>query len=138
MLTTQQITDTLKDMRYFCGVFPINRLSFVLLPKPGAVIINLDDSYNPGSHWVSVYITEKSEGYYFDSFGRHPPAAIQAFIERNTKNWTWNREVYQADDSTYCGYYCILFVLYGQKLYKLLQPCMTDYNEKIINTIFCL
>ena len=138
MLNTLQISEILRYIRTFFGVYAINRLPFVLLSKPGAIIINLDASYNPGSHWVCVYLSGAGEGYYFDSFGRPPPALIQSFIERNSRSWTWNHRIYQAEDSTYCGYYCILFALYGPKLYNVLRPCMTRYNESIIKKVFNL
>ena len=138
MLTTANINEILFNIRHFFGVYSLDRLPFVLLPKPGAVIINLDASYLPGSHWVCLYFTKEGKGYYFDSFGRHPPAHIQAFIERNTKDWEWNRRIYQSEDSTYCGFYCILFVLLGPKFYNIFQPCATSYNENLIKRIFFL
>ena len=138
MLTTSEIHETLIDIRHFFGVYAIDRLPFVLLPKPGAVIVNLDASYLPGSHWVCLYFTRDGKGFYFDSFGRHPPAQIQSFLERNTRNWTWNRRIYQAEDSSYCGYYCILFVLLGPRFYNIFQPCTTSYNQNLIKRIFFL
>ena len=138
MLSTEDLYDYLRYIRHFFGVYAINRLPFVLLPKPGSIIVNLDASYHPGSHWVCLYFTAEGKGHYFDSFGRHPPAQIQAFIERNTKDWTWNREIYQAEDSKLCGYYCILFALFGPRSLNILRPCMAAYNEDLIKRIFFL
>ena len=70
-------TDLLKYVKvlkipYFRGVFMRN-----LLPRNGpltneSAIINLDDKYGPGTHWVA-YRNRKNSVLYFDSFGNLKP-----------------------------------------------------------------
>ena len=106
MLNTRDLERYLDKMPSFYGVFSIDRLPFVLLPRPSSLIINLDPSYKPGSHWVCCIFKEKS-AIYFDSFGRYPPPMVETFIERNEKNWMSSEKIYQSERSMLCGYYCI-------------------------------
>lgn len=77
------------------------------LPKrynlPLYLVVNLDDSSEPGSHWTSVFIDEKKRGIYFDSFGQYPPAEIENFLKMMTDSFEFSNVQIQAFDSTSCG-----------------------------------
>ena len=48
--------------------------------KNGAYMINLDEYCNMGTHWIALYVNNKSATY-FDSFGvEHIPKEIKKFI----------------------------------------------------------
>ena len=48
--------------------------------KKGAYVINLDEYRNIGTHWVALYVNNKTM-IYFDSFGvEHIPKEIMKFI----------------------------------------------------------
>ena len=48
--------------------------------KNGAYVINLDEYRNIGTHWVALYVNNKTL-IYFDSFGvEHIPKEIMKFI----------------------------------------------------------
>ena len=83
-----------------------------------ACIINLDEHYDTGTHWVAVWVNNNNNASYFDSFGvEHIPKEIKAFI--NNKNIITNIFRIQACDSIMCGYFCIGFIdfmLAGKKL----------------------
>ena len=52
--------------------------------KDGADVINLDEYSDIGTHWVALYVNNKTVTY-FDSFGvEHIPKEIKKFI--NNKN----------------------------------------------------
>ena len=52
--------------------------------KNGAYVINLDEYSDIGTHWVSLYVNNKTVAY-FDSFGvEHVPKGMEKFI--NNKN----------------------------------------------------
>ena len=77
--------------------------------KDGAYVINLDEYFNIGTHWVALYVENNNNVIYFDSFGvEHIPKEIKAFI--NNKNITTNIFRIQAYDSIMCGYFCIGFI----------------------------
>ena len=76
--------------------------------KNGAYVINLDEHRNIESHWVALYINNKTI-IYFDSFGaEHIPKEIMKFI--GNKNIIKNIFRIQAYDSIMCGYFCIGFI----------------------------
>ncbi len=71
-------------------VLRINNINFDELINKGktkiGLIINLDEHWKDGSHWVSLYTDlEKNQIYYFDSTGRNPPKKTRKFINRITK-----------------------------------------------------
>ena len=48
--------------------------------KDEAYVINLDEYYDIGTHWVALYV-QNNDVTYFDSFGvEHIPKEIKAFI----------------------------------------------------------
>ena len=106
--------------------------------KDGAYIINLDEYSDIGSHWVALYVNNKTVTY-FDSFGvEHIPKEIKKFI--GNKNIIANIFRIQAYDSIMCGYICIRFIDFmfnGNSLTdftKLFLP--NDFKksvEKILN-----
>ena len=106
--------------------------------KDGAYIINLDEYSDIGTHWVALYVNNKTVTY-FDSFGvEHIPKEIKKFI--GNKNIIANIFKIQAYDSVMCGYICIRFIDFmfnGNSLTdftKLFLP--NDFKksvEKILN-----
>ena len=90
----------------FNGVFSRDNLLNSI--KNGAYVINLDEYYDIGTHWVELYVNSKTVTY-FDSFGvEHIPKEIMKFIAR--KKIIANIYRIQAYDSIMCGYFCIGFI----------------------------
>lgn len=63
----------------------INTITFEQLVKNGidriGMVINLDEHYKSGSHWVALYIQfSKRKIYFFDSVGKKPRLRIKKFI----------------------------------------------------------
>ena len=53
--------------------------------KNGAYVINIDEYHDIGTHWVALYVNNKTVTY-FDSFGvEHIPKEIMKFIENKKK-----------------------------------------------------
>ena len=70
----------------FNGVFSRDNLPNTI--KNDAYVINLDEYHDIGTHWVSLYVNNKTVTY-FDSFGvEHIPKEIIKFI--NNKNIATN------------------------------------------------
>ena len=78
-LTKFEIQEYYQNEPRFNGVFsrdnmPINNI------KNGAYVINLDEYHDIGTHWVALYVNDKTATY-FDSFGvEHIPREIMKFI----------------------------------------------------------
>ena len=139
MLTTIDLNQAMKKDRDFYGVFPQNRLPIVLMPKPFKIIVNLDESWKPGSHWVAIYSQKHGPTVYFDSFGRPPTPVIETFIERNSPDgWFYTREKLQGDLSTLCGLYCIMFLNYCPRITYFLskfKDCDNFNDYKLIKNL---
>ena len=104
--------------------------------KNGAYVINLDEYYDIGTHWVALYVNNKII-IYFDSFGvEHVPKEIIKFIVR--KKIITNIYRIQAYDPIMCGYFCIgfmNFIFNGKSLIdytNLFSPNDFNKNDNII------
>ena len=68
----------------FNGVFSRDNLRNTI--KNGASIINLDEYHDIGTHWVTLYVNNKTATY-FDSFGvEQIPEEIMKFIGSNEQS----------------------------------------------------
>ena len=77
------------------------------------MIINLQNSYEPGSHWIALKrINNKI--YIFDSFGI---GYLPVIIFKIFKNFKIIANIYRIQDitSNLCGMFCVLFILYNVK-----------------------
>ena len=90
--------------------------------KNGAYVINLDEHHDIGTHWVTLYVNNKTVTY-FDSFGvEHIPREIMKFIDN--KKIITNIFRIQAYDSIMCGYFCI-----GLINFMFNGNSLTDYTS---------
>ena len=116
----------------FEGVFPCD-----IQPKcklnTFSVIFNTGDSNSKGEHFIAIYANSKYL-YYFDSFGEQPnDSNIIKFIKENIKNRkfiTFNQKI-QSDQSNFCGFYCIAFLLAkDRKIYYKFKQIFNTNNLK--------
>lgn len=94
---------------YFEGTFPCDQLPH---PKafPSAMIANLDDSSQPGSHWVALFFQNANKVYYFDPFGEPPPPGpLSAYLSQFGKVIR-NRCIFQPNDSIACGAFTVFLI----------------------------
>jgi hypothetical protein len=106
-------------------VLGISNLKFNEIEKKGkhklGMVINLDEHYKSGSHWVSLFSDlEKGQIYFSDSYGRKPEKRISNFMNRikehlETSNidnidMKYNQTQHQKGNSE-CGVYSINFIL---------------------------
>ena len=105
-LTNFEIQEYYQNEPRFNGVSSRDNLPNTI--KNGAYVINLDEYRNIGTHWVALYVNNKTI-IYFDSFGvEHTPKEIMKFINR--KNIITNIYRIQAYDKIMCGYFCLGFI----------------------------
>ena len=138
-LTTIDIETYMRKYSEFRGVYAIDKLPFEIFCKPFGIIMNLDPSWKPGSHWTALFVPDIGPAIYFDSFGLGPPNPIFIYLLRNsTKNgFEFNKSIFQGDLSIKCGHYCVLFLESCFQKYKLpLFECKTHLNEFIIKNIY--
>ena len=142
-METTDIEETITRNRIasknFGGVFPVNRVPFKqnrLLDEVFFIINNQPAGYR-GQHWLVVRLTrskhsEPSE--FFDPFG-YPPShynpSITNMLILNGPSFIQNNKHIQDQLSDYCGYYCMLYILYRSMNYS-----MSNFLEMFSETNF--
>ena len=115
-MTNFEIQEYYENELRFNGVFSRDNLPNTI--KNGAYVINLDEYRDIGTHWVALYINNKTITC-FDSFEvEHIPNEIIKYIgnkqsssaKLRNKNIITNIYRIQAYDSIMCGYFCIGFM----------------------------
>ena len=83
------------------------------LPPISLYICNLDNSNEPGSHWVVIEFNRYSgKTMYFDPYG-FPPIhedIINKLIQQSS-SLMWNNVQLQDTNTTVCGQYCTIYCL---------------------------
>ena len=128
-LTNFEIQEYYQNEPRFNGVFSRDNLPNNIRPKRlgsavknGTYVINLDEYHDIGTHWVALYVNNKTT-IYFDSFGvEHIPKQIMKFINR--KKLITNIYRIQAYASIMCGYFCIGFINF-----MFIGKSLTDYTN---------
>ena len=144
-LTNFEIQAYYQNEPRFDGVFSRDNLPNTI--KNGAYVINLDEYRDIGTHWVALYVNNKTVTY-FDSFGvEHIPRKIIKFIESgfpDNKNMITNIYRIQPYDSIIYGYFCIGFINFmfnGNSLTyytNLFSPNDFKKNDDILLKYFSL
>ena len=139
-LTNFEIQEYYQNEPKFNGVFIRDNLGSAA--KNGAYVINLDEYHDIGTHWVVLYVNNKTITY-FDSFGvEHIPRQIMKLIAR--KKVITNIYRIQAYNSIMCGYFCtgfINFMFNGKSLTdytNIFSPNDFKKNDDIILKYFGL
>ena len=121
----------------FNGVYSIDNLPKI---KDGAYLINLDEYFDIGTHWVDLYALSDN-AIYFENFGvEHIPKEIKKFIyDKNIKTNIFRIPAY---DLIMCRYFCIGFIdcMLTEKTLNdftnLLSPSNFKKNDAIILNYF--
>ena len=107
---SHQIEEVLRNTKTFVGTYPADKIPKLTPISRGKklLIVNLDPSSRPGSHWVSLCVNKtrnKRILEYFDSYGENPFTSFPA-------TWTlkYNPYSFQGKNSKVCGHYCVFFV----------------------------
>ena len=118
-LTNFEIQKYYQNEPRFNGVYSRDNLPKI---KDGAYVINIDEYYDIGTHWV-VFHVQNNDVTYFDSFGvEHIPEQIKTFI--SNKNIKTNIFRIQAYDSIMCGYFSLGFIDF-----MLAKKTLTKYKN---------
>ena len=105
-LTNFEIQAYYQKESRFNGVYSRDNLPDKI--KDRAYEINLDEYSDIGTHWIALYVNNKTATY-VNSFGiEYIPKEIKKFI--SNKNTIANIFRIQAYDSVMCGYFCIGFI----------------------------
>ena len=102
------INNLLKNEQSYLSTFSKDEIP--LIENNKSLIFNLQNSKEPGSHWIALSRTNKNI-FIFDSFGI---GYIPKNIYKIYKNFNIITNIYRIQDinSNLCGLFCILFCLY--------------------------
>ena len=111
----------------FIGVFSRDNLPKI---KDWAYVINLDEYFHIGTHWVASYVNN-NDVTYFDSFGvEHIPKEMRTFTDDLSPSASHNKNIktnilrIQAYDSIMCEHFCIGFIDF-----MLARKTLTEYTN---------
>ncbi len=113
--------------KWFRGVLSLDQIAFRTNRMTHEVfyIVNNQPSPLKGQHWMAVRLPDRKSGEpseFFDPLGR-PPANYNAVLENvlilNGPKFIYNQEQIQHKDSDFCGYYCMLYLLYRSMNYSM-------------------
>lgn len=125
--TDQQLRTLAEDDEdlspYFAGVFPSDKLpKHPVKDKLQGYIVNIDESSQPGSHWIGIWTQDNDWGEnhctVMDSFGiplsRYQAFALESWLAKHwtKENITMNTHSFQAIDSQTCGAYALMFIMH--------------------------
>ena len=122
----------------FIGVFASDKLPKTVKTYPACMIANVDDSKQPGSHWVAFFFDQEGQGQFFDSYGHSPQHYTTKFndlLNKNSNSWTFNRKKVQSDFTTVCGQYCLYYVLFRCKGGRLTEMLDLFGEDTYLNDI---
>ena len=106
-LTDRDILEILQSYNIkINGIYQKDKLNKLL---DGFTILNLQSSVDgQGTHWTIIYHC-KDYTLYFDPFGFLAP---EAFEDKITKSYYYNKRDIQHTNSSSCGFFCIAFAKY--------------------------
>ena len=105
-LTNFEIQAYYQNEPRFISVYSRDKLSYKI--ENGAYVINLDEYSDIGTHWIALYVNNKTVTY-FDSFRiEHIPNEVKTFI--SNRNIISNIYRIQYHDLVMSGYFCIGFI----------------------------
>ena len=78
---------------------------------PSCYIINTKPRKHPGEHWLAIYYEKNKVATFFDSYAQEPKVyKLKSFLSKTSKDYNYNKIRVQGK-SSFCGYYCLLFLL---------------------------
>ena len=128
-MNTQEINKILQRCHMtsaqYVGCVPSDRIPRLSMPLPHCMVVNVDSSSMPGSHWVAIYVQSLHEVEYFDSLGDWPPRSrhIRRFMRRFSSVRRCIQPM-QSDRSSACGKHVIYFLCHrcqGWTMHRILR-----------------
>ncbi len=133
-LYSDEIDEFFKTDNRYTGTIASDQISELPKQIPQGVIINADQSYEPGSHWRAMYITPDSVEW-FDPFGDPPTNEEKLAIKKKLIEWEVpnlmkfkiNRIKQQHGNSHHCGYHCLRYL--SDRFDGIDFPLTTRYSK---------
>ena len=115
---------------YFKGVLAADELMPPSQPltTDNYYILNLDPSWEKGSHWVVVKLCPERKNEYFDSYGWDPP--YKHFIDILGNNYIKNNKQLQHPFTTVCGQHCLFYIWNRCRIGLTLEEHIKLFSQK--------
>ena len=133
-LSQNHIINFLSCSPHFIGAFGQNELNVIEFKSfPVSLIVNTDNSYGFGEHWIFIYISKRTLEIFcplgFNIFNfKNVPCSLLSFLNKHSrvkKIRIFRRT--QSDTSVLCGYFCVMFALIRPLLsYSYLHSVFTS------------
>ena len=95
----------------FAGVYARDQIP-KSIKYPAAMVWNTDPADQPGENWVATYFNEDGLREYFDSYGLAPPPSFKQYMEKHSRQWTWNPVQLQDLWTSAFGHFCVVYIIY--------------------------
>lgn len=117
----------------FLGVYSSNNA--VKLRKKGeSLIINFDKEGEPGSHFVCLYMKNRDTCLYFDSLNLPIiPTEIYSYLSCRSFNVKNCSKDIQSFNSSYCGFYCMLFIICNKISFKYWEKVSKNFKTRCMS-----
>lgn len=129
--------------RMFLGVYASDTLPRSITHLPALIIVNTDVISKPGTHWQAIFIGKDRRGEFFDSYGLPPFVTHHInFLNKMCISYRYNTRDLQAINSTTCGEYCVMYLLFKAHGYTMSQfvKCYftidCEKNDSIVRKMF--
>src|SRR4051812_43914346 len=81
--------------RVYIGCFPSDMLP-VCRKFPCAMVVNFDESNEPGTHWIAIFAPTPRHVYYFDSLAGPLIPNLERYLYKNFRYVSWLMKPLQA------------------------------------------
>src|SRR5690349_2593707 len=133
-MNSDEIRKILKNYKIFKGVCSRDNIP-KNIRRPAAFIVNTDNKYGYGEHWVAILLLTGNRGEYFDPFGL--PVLHQDFSDyldsACSKGWLWNNLALQSADDSSCGSWCIAYIKARAQHLSLVDFLLSNSKHLILN-----
>ena len=145
--SSSAITSLLRCVPNFIGCFAENEVSQIIFKSfPCFLIVNIDSSNLPGSHWLVLGIFEnKIEifdplGFNFFNWSRVPCDLFKLLHRLSQHRKILIAKRIQSDNSVLCAFFCIYYCIFRNSVSfsKICQPFHSRLamNDKVLIKLF--
>jgi len=128
MMTSVELYLHLQHLKCFRGVYSKDNKP-IIKKYPACYVSNVENSDHGGSHWISVYKTNKTTTYFFCSYGQKP--SFYGFRFKGLVYY-WKQRV-QAENKSSCGLHSAYFLKRMVLNLPIEYSHNLVFNEKLIN-----
>ncbi len=136
-MNTTEIDDYMeKDpyiRRYYGGTLAKDQLPIYVTNGPKIYVLNLQNSNQPGNHWITMWMDKIPE--YFDSLGEGPIEEFQNYLIVHGPKFKFNFKRLQNYGSDVCAKYCIFYSYLKCRGYTFKDIMELFSNDLLLNDV---